>query len=172
MHSSGFTHERNLADHWITPRHLLSALGQFDLDPCACEINQPWATAQRMYFLPSENGLLLPWTGTVWLNPPYGRETEKWVERMVLHDNGIMLIFARTETRMFQQLWKHGSALFFLAHRLRFCRPDGTEGQSASAPSCLVAFGGECGARLALADLEGALVTGWEHRNGRTRNFI
>lgn len=166
MTHTGFTHERNLADHWITPRSILEGLGAFDLDPCACEINQPWVTARRMYFLPNENGLLLPWSGKVWLNPPYGKETEKWIQRMVLHGNGVMLIFARTETAMFQSLWKYASALFFFAKRLRFCRPDGIEGESASAPSCLVAFGEQSKNALINSQFRGSLVTGWEHRNG------
>jgi len=166
MPSSGFTHERNLADHWITPKNLIEELGDFDLDPCGCEINQPWPTAGKIYFLPEENGLLLPWAGRVWLNPPYGRETERWIQRMAVHANGMLLIFARTETRMFQELWKYGSAFFFFSGRLKFCRPDGSEGESASAPSCLVAFGDEMRRRLARANLQGSCVTTWEHRNG------
>lgn len=68
---SGFTHENNLADHWITPRNIVDALGPFDLDPCACQLGQPWPMGARSYTLPGENGLLLPWKGRVFLNPPY-----------------------------------------------------------------------------------------------------
>ncbi len=56
------------SDDWITPQNILAALGPFDLDPCA-SITQPWPTAKRQYTI-SDNGLMLPWDGRVWLNPP------------------------------------------------------------------------------------------------------
>jgi hypothetical protein len=37
----------------------------------------------------------------VWLNPPYGTSTARWLARMAEHGNGIVLIYARVETRMF-----------------------------------------------------------------------
>jgi hypothetical protein len=164
MTKTGFTHEKNLADHWITPRSLLSALGEFDLDPCACELGQPWPTANRMYILPAENGLILPWFGRVWLNPPYGSETPKWIERMALHADGIMLIFARTETIAFQRLWQHGDAIFFPKGRIQFFRYDGTLPKTGStAPSCLVAFGERNVSALGDCGLCGALVSRWQN---------
>ena len=51
---------------WLTPR----SLGRFDLDPCAAP---GWPTADEHYILPTD-GLREPWTGRVWLNPPYGAE--------------------------------------------------------------------------------------------------
>ena len=166
MAKSGFAHEKNLADHWITPSALLSRLGEFDLDPCACELGQPWPTASRMYTLPAENGLLLPWFGRVWLNPPYGRETSKWIERMALHRNGLMLIFARTETVTFQRLWQYADAIFFPKGRIQFFRYDGTLPETGStAPSCLVAFGEHNVSALAHSGLCGALVNRWQNLN-------
>ena len=35
------------------------------------------------------------------MNPPYGSETPKWLKKLSEHGNGIALIYARTETRMF-----------------------------------------------------------------------
>jgi len=94
----------NLTDHWLTPPELIQAAGPFDLDPCAYE-KQPWSTAFTMYKLPEQNGLLLPWEGCVFCNPPYGPEVEKWARRLALHDNGLLLVFARTETLSFRPVW-------------------------------------------------------------------
>lgn len=73
-------------DSWITPREVLELLGHFDLDPCAA-MRQPWATADRM-LTERENGLLLPWSGRVWCNPPYGKGAEAFMRRMAEHTGG------------------------------------------------------------------------------------
>lgn len=57
---------------WLTPRYVLDLLGQFDTDPCAATV-RPWDCA-RVNYTVEHNGLLLPWEGRVWLNPPYGNE--------------------------------------------------------------------------------------------------
>lgn len=109
-----FAYENNATDNWLTPPELIEAAGPFDLDPCAYH-SQPWPTAARMYALPQENGLLLPWHGVVFCNPPYGDEMPKWTERMALHNNGLFLVFARTETFGFRPISKYAAAvLFFL----------------------------------------------------------
>jgi len=59
-------------DTWLTPPAILAELGTFDLDPCAAPSPRPWATATRHIESP-DDGLVLPWEGRVWLNPPYGR---------------------------------------------------------------------------------------------------
>lgn len=154
----------NEKDHWLTPPLLLEALGGFDLDPCAYHA-QPWQSAKRHYALPHEDGLLLPWEGRVWCNPPYGKETGKWMERMALHDNGIMLVFARLETENFRPTWRFGHSVLALYTRIAFFRPDGTESDSGTAPSVLIAFGAtntEALRRLKQTKWNGALITNWE----------
>ena len=65
------TRRRNTTtDSWITPKWIIEAFGPFDLDPCACN-PQPWPCATRQY-TESDNGLLLPWDGMIWMNPPCG----------------------------------------------------------------------------------------------------
>ena len=126
---------------WITPKWLLGVLGGFYLDPCACT-PQPWPCAKYQY-TEADDGLGKDWSDRVWLNPPYGREAEKWMRKLADHGNGIALIFARTETKMFfDQVWNRANAVLFIRGRLRFCRPDGTEGRyEGGAPSVLVAYG-------------------------------
>ena len=46
---------------WLTPPHIIEALGPFDLDPC-CPPNMPWQTAAQMVCRP-DDGLAVDWTG-------------------------------------------------------------------------------------------------------------
>lgn len=147
-------------DSWITPRWVIEAIGPFDLDPCAC-IPQPWPCANRQ-FTEQDDGLMRPWDGFVYCNPPYGRQLERWLNRMALHDNGIAMIFARTETRaFFKFVWPHASCLLFLRGRTTFHRPDGTTNNNTNSggPSVLVGYGELARQRLASASHLGALVT-------------
>ncbi len=130
-------------DEWLTPPEIIRALGDFDLDPCA-PIVRPWSTAKRHYTI-EDNGLVKPWEGRVWCNPPYGSETAKWLARMAEHQNGIALIFARTETsNFFRHIWSAAQGIMFLKGRLCFFKVDGTKPEnSAGAPSCLIAYGME-----------------------------
>lgn len=52
----------------VTPAR--TVLGHIDLDPASCPIGNEVVLAKTFY---SENGLLLPWFGNVFLNPPGGR---------------------------------------------------------------------------------------------------
>jgi DNA N-6-adenine-methyltransferase Dam len=129
-------------DTWLTPPHVLKALGPFDLDPCAAPSPRPWPTAARHIELP-EDGLNARWEGRIWLNPPYGEATGLWVSKLAEHGRGIALIFARTETEFFQKsIFPAASGYLFLAGRLFFHFPDGKKAPANSgAPSVLVSFG-------------------------------
>lgn len=157
----GFTHDNEIGkEEWLTPPHILQALGSFDLDPCSPPPERrPWPTADQ-HFTVYENGLVQRWTGRVWCNPPYGRECIKFLARMAEHGNGIALTFARTETRMFQEhVFGKASALFFLKGRLQFCDYKGKPSEnSAGAPSVLIAYGESNAGALAECGLEGFFV--------------
>lgn len=138
--SSGFAHESpggSNQNEWLTPPALIRALGVFDLDPCAPE-RRPWEIAREHFHA---SGLERAWRGRVWLNPPYGRYLGRWLSRGAEHRNCTALTFARTETRVFQRVvFPNATAVLFTAGRLRFWKPDGTEGDCATAPSVLIAF--------------------------------
>lgn len=128
-------------DEWLTPPDMVAALGPFDLDPCS-PVNRPWPTAAH-HFTVLDNGLLQPWQGRVWLNPPYGRETFRWLERLAEHRRGLALIFARTETVGFHKtVWEKAHSVFFFKGRIRFHTSDGEPAAAggANAPSCLVSY--------------------------------
>jgi len=129
-------------DEWLTPPELIKALGKFDLDPCS-PIKRPWNTAKHHYNI-NDNGLLMPWEGRVFCNPPYGNQAVKWLEKCALHDNAIALTFARTETRMFFScVWEKATAILFIKGRIKFYHVTGKQGNSAGAPSVLIAYGEE-----------------------------
>lgn len=134
-------------EEWLTPRGVINAVGPFDLDPCA-PIKRPWPMAAE-HFTTADNGLLKPWHGLVWCNPPYGPKTGDWLARCAEHNNCIALVFARTETAAFQQhVWPKARALFFIKGRLSFFHVDGRMGGPAGAPSVLIAYGKHAAHRL------------------------
>lgn len=145
----------------LTPWRIIDALGPFDLDPCAATV-RPWDCAARN-IVEAEDGLRQSWSGVVWLNPPFDRyQVGHWVAKLAVHSNGIALLHARTETEWFRPIWQQASLLLFLADRLKFCRPDGSEQPANSgAPVVLAAFGLECALRLRVSGLPGAYVDRW-----------
>lgn len=158
MSMGGHQSARMKNDEWLTPPEIIRALGPFDLDPCA-PIVRPWEMAAKHYTI-EDDGLVQPWHGRVWCNPPYGREAAAWLDRMAMHGNGIALIFARTETDMFfRYVWSLADGVLFLRGRLHFHYVDGRRAAANSgAPSCLVAYGQANVDALAGSGIDGHLV--------------
>lgn len=148
-------------DEWLTPPSFLAKLGRFDLDPCAPK-ERPWPTADAHFTL-DDDGLVKPWFGFVWLNPPYGSKTGTWLNRLAAHGNGLALIFARTETEDFvKQVWSKADAILFVHGRLYFHHVTGERARANSgAPSCLIAYGTEAVERLKHCGIAGTLVQNW-----------
>ncbi|MDP3328750.1 DNA N-6-adenine-methyltransferase [Parvibaculum sp.] len=145
-------------DEWLTPPEIVTALGHFDLDPCS-PIVRPWPTVGRHYTV-EDNGLMLPWFGRVWLNPPYGSQTGRWLARLVTHGTGTAMIFARTDTAFFfKHVFEEASALLFLRGRVHFHHVDGRLAKdNCGAPSVLVAYGAGDAERLACSGMDGKFV--------------
>ena len=84
--ASFFTHAGNSSvdQGWETPPELLEALravfGRFDLDPCAPRKSRT-AVRARTHYTAEDDGLSLPWHGTVFVNPPYGRTLAAWIAK-------------------------------------------------------------------------------------------
>jgi len=163
-HDGMGTHQSSAmdSDEWLTPPDIIDRLGPFDLDPCAAPEPRPWPTATR-HVVREENGLMMPWTGRVWLNPPYGGPAivGPWMRRMASHANGIALIFARTETGLFfETVWRRASGVLFIKGRLFFHRPNGLKAEAnAGAPSCLIAYGDLNASLLYHSGIAGHYVT-------------
>lgn len=156
------SHQKSVgaSQSWITPQHILEALGPFDLDPAAAW-PRPWSCAKISLL---RDGLDYKWEGRVWLNPPFDRyEVGKWIRKLSDHGNGTALLHARTEAEWFEPCWSHACAILFLADRLYFHYPDGRRAEANSgAPACLVSFGTYDAERLAQSKLPGYLVMKWK----------
>ena len=146
-------------DVWLTPPHILKALGEFDLDPCA-SLDRPWDTAKKHYTV-KDDGLVSPWEGRVWMNPPYGPPMAQWLKKLSEYEGGgIALIFARTETKaFFDYVWDKADALLFIKGRLKFHTPDGMVGGTAGSPSVLIAYGAENVEALKKSGIAGKFVS-------------
>ena len=63
-------------NEWYTPSCYIEAarvvMGSIDLDPASCEEANRTVKATH-YYTKEDNGLIQPWHGNVWCNPPYGR---------------------------------------------------------------------------------------------------
>ena len=140
---SGHQSARMKNDEWLTPPGIIERLGQFDTDPCAPYV-RPWDTA-FVHYNRNDDGLIKPWYGRVWLNPPFGREAVKWLRRLCVHGNGIALVPARTETAMFYEtVWGVASGVLFMKGRPHFHYVDGHRAPfNSGAPIVLVAYGAE-----------------------------
>jgi hypothetical protein len=140
----GFSHESPAAMsiEWYTPPHIFQSLGlTFDIDVCAPIGGIPWIPA-HLSFSKEDDGLMQPWVGLVWCNPPYGKETPLWLKRMHKHRNGVALVFARTDCKWFHDYCAEADAILFLKGRVRFV--DGlniSKGSGAGSGSMLVAWG-------------------------------
>ena len=170
--SDGFGHEiphEGETNDWITPKWVVDAFNSlrggewfFDLDPCS-SMTQPWKTAKDGFTV-EQDGFKRDWYGTVYCNPPYGPHAQHWVKKLAKHGNGVALIFARLETRLWQEeIFPTASGFVFPKRRLAFARPNGvTPKASAGAPSAFISWGDHCRDALITlvdsGDIEGAFL--------------
>ena len=135
------TRTESTRDDWQTPMSLVSALGPFDLDPCA-NCQNPTRLARRGFTL-TDDGLAQTWSGRVWLNPPYGKMARVWVERLANHGNGIALIPPRLGSKWFHDVvLETFDGIFFHRGRIAFLDPNtGLPIKGNNADSVFVAYG-------------------------------
>ena len=109
-------------DDWATSQYVFDALDRefhFTLDVCANEKNHKCA----LYFDEEKDGLSQEWTGTCWMNPPYGKNIGRWVRKAAdSADNGAVvvgLIPNRTDTKWWLDVMR-ASEVRFVRGRLKF----------------------------------------------------
>lgn len=141
---SGFAHEssRNESFEWYTPPEIFEGLGlRFDLDPCSPGEGKSFVPADRHYTI-HDDGLSSPWSGTVFVNPPYGPETPKWMRKLAEHGDGIALVFSRTDVKWFQEVGVKADLVCFVSGRIKFFKGSIDErGGTPGAGSMLLAYG-------------------------------
>ena len=140
-------HFSSATDDWATPEDFFQKLHRefrFETDVCASLTN---AKCEHFYTKEAD-GLGQNWTGTCWMNPPYGREIGRWMEKAYqsARQNGatvVALVPARTDTRWWHQYAIKGE-VFFVPGRLKF----GNAKASAPFPSAVVVFRPQVAAAL------------------------
>ena len=157
MKSMGGHHGKNAkTQEWFTPPWIMEKLGKFDLDPCS-SLERPWDTAAEHYTI-EDDGLMLPWNGRVWVNPPYNN-VDLWMKKLASCGDGIALIYARTETaHFFRNVWGVADGILFIKKRIKFYYPDGTMFNNGGAPSVLIAYGKNNAECLRKSNIGGAFV--------------
>lgn len=146
---------------WRTPSSVFEALGTvFDLDPCApSDGAYPGEVYCRAHYrLPVADGLLFPWHGMVWLNPPFSSQlATPWLERAITHGSVIALLPARPDTYWCQDLvLSTATAGLWLRGRLSFIRPDGSTGAANGVGSLFAAWGDRAADVLMASTLVGS----------------
>lgn len=132
----------------LTPAYILDPVreamgGAIALDPCTTPDNPVGADR---FFTPPQDGAELPWVAdTIFVNPPYGKARERWVERCIAAGAAgskvVLLIPAHTDTRIFQMALDTASSVLLVKGRVKFgiLRPNRRQ-VAASHPSALIAW--------------------------------
>lgn len=110
---------------WETPDALFQQLDRefdFTLDAAAGHDNAKVFD----YFTEDDDALRQPWHGRVFLNPPFGADVGRWVDRAANETwNGaaevsVLLIPARVDTRWWHDAVMHADEIRFIRGRVRF----------------------------------------------------
>jgi len=156
------------SDEWYTPKYIFDALDcMFDMDVAAPWLLPSWIGDRLNPYNPSggrrwlsKASLETQWEGFVWMNPPFGGRNglEPWLNKFFAHGNGIALTPDRTSAPWFRNAWTSAELVLFMP-KVRFIRPDGSEGKSPSTGTALWAAGSQgydalcCAARNGLGIL-------------------
>ena len=125
---------------WATPQDFydkLHAEFNFTLDPCTNGENAKCPT----YFTAEDDGLAQDWAPhTVFMNPPYGRKINDWLEKAYQESlkgaTVVALIPARTETRYWHDYCMQADEIRLVKGRLKF----GGAKHNAPSPSAVIVF--------------------------------
>jgi len=122
-------------NEWYTPAEFCESarvvMGEITLDPASCKIANKQVKATK-FFTADQDSLQKQWSGTVWLNPPYGQPLiadfakkliTEWQSKRV--SQAIVLVNNATETAWFQMLLVEASAVCFKLGRIKFLDASG-----------------------------------------------
>lgn len=134
VNNAQFINQTSGAVEHYTPAHIMHAvhkcMGRIDLDPASCVQANKTVKAWQIY-IKEENGLSFPWKGKIWLNHPFGRETNKiWIAKLmheyedVPHiEEALCITYACTSEKWFQPLFNY--PMCFLSPRTNYLGTDG-----------------------------------------------
>ena len=132
-------HFSSKTDEWSTPPDLFAKLDAefgFTVDVCATRDNAKCP----LYYSPQIDGLRMEWRGVCWMNPPYGRQIKKWVQKAYMSSlqgaTVVCLLPARTDTSWWHNYIKRAHEIRFIRGRLKFSNSL----NSAPFPSAIAVF--------------------------------
>jgi len=124
---------------WHTPPAIIASvkevMGGIDLDPASSEAANETVGAKRFYS-ELQDGLLQDWNASrLFMNPPYARVIiDQWIaklleESMIFRrvEQWMCLVNNATDTRWAQKLLANSACVCFIAGRLRFTTPVGSD---------------------------------------------
>lgn len=128
---------------WETPPEFFEALNficDFTLDVCA----SPENTKTWNFYTEQDDGLVQPWNGRCWMNPPYGKEIGKWLSKAREEVSGnpdcefvVCLVPARVDTAWWHDnVMRSATLVLLLRGRLTFV----SASQPAPFPVAIVIF--------------------------------
>jgi len=137
-------------DDLRTPKYIIDAIGVIDLDPCAGKKTNIGIDNYRLE--DGVDGLKKDWSGFVYCNPPFS-EKEQWIQKMIKHGNGILMLPERGSAPWFGALAKEAGQYFVMGKKINF---DGGS-SSNNLGSVLFLFGWEATYRIKQSGLPGHL---------------
>lgn len=143
------------SNDWWTPRYIFDALDtNFDMD-VAAPLEGPLHVPTLAWL--HERGLETPWSGFVWMNPPFGGRNGiwPWMKKFYAHGDGIALVPDRTSAPWWQDSANVSDAILLVAGKVKFIRPDRSLGKSPSTGTTLIAAGRRGVAALQRAEKAG-----------------
>lgn len=118
--------EQLTSDDYYTPAWVFERMGlEFDMDVCAPPGGVPWIPAKR-YLTQADDGLLVPWEGRVWMNPPFSNPTP-WVKRFIEHGDGVALL-PHSASPWHVALWDAPHVSWVAVTRFQFTAADDRNG--------------------------------------------
>ena len=134
-----------------TPKYITDPLGFFNLDPCAGENTE--IGEENWWDGRGEDGLTKDWFGFVWCNPPFSQK-EMWIEKMIQHNYGILILPERGSAPWFGPLAKEAGTYFVMGKKINFIGGP----SSNNVGSVLFPFGSEAISRIKNSGLPGHFV--------------
>ena len=127
---------------WYTPPEIFAALRlTFDLDPCSPGPGH-WVPAKKIY-TEADDGLRQPWSGLVFMNPPFGGRNGHvpWLRCFFAHGNGIAIVRAYTSSAWWHAEMGKSEVILFPKGKTKFVRPDGSIGRAPGHGIVLIGMG-------------------------------
>jgi len=114
---------RSAKSDWETPHWLFALLD--DEFHFTCDVAANAENAKVSSFIDEEtDALTQEWSGTCWLNPPYGRGIDRWVKKAFCESQRdamvVMLVPARTNTLWWHKYCMNAAEIRFLLGRPKF----------------------------------------------------